>query len=73
MSDFGIIWEAPKRPSIEDALAEVRLQARADGILIPEDAEPTITEHLPSDTIPNGSLDVIFEWGAQSASDPEAK
>jgi hypothetical protein len=73
MSNFGMIWEVPKKPSIDDALAEVRLQARADGILIPEDAEPIITEHLPSDRNPNGSLDVIFEWGGRSASDPESE
>ena len=70
MSEFEMIWEVPKKPSIDDALTHVRLQARADGILIPEDAEPTLTEDLPSDTNPNGSLHVIFEWGGQSASDP---
>jgi len=73
MPDFGMIWEVPKKPSIDDALADVRLQARADGILIPEDAEPTITEHLPSDRNPNGSLDVIFEWGGRSRSDSEER
>ena len=70
MPEFGIIWEVPKKPSIDDALADVRLQARADGILIPEDAEPTIAEHLPSDRNPNGSLDVIFEWDGRSTPDP---
>jgi hypothetical protein len=63
MPKFGMVWEVPKKPSIHDALVAVRLQARLDGILIPEDAEPTIAEQLPSDRNPNGSLDVIFEWG----------
>lgn len=72
MSDFGLIWEAPKRPSIDDALAQVRLQARADGIVIPQDAEPIITEYLPSDTCPTGALHVTFEWAGRSASHPEA-
>lgn len=67
-----MIWETPKRPSIDDALTQVRLQARADGVLIPEDAEPTIAEYLPSDSNPNGSLHVIFEWDGRSASDPDA-
>jgi hypothetical protein len=60
--NFGMIWDSPEKPSIEDAIAEVRARAAADGTVIPEGTEPKIVRHDPSDGNKYGSLHVIFEW-----------
>ncbi len=57
-----MIWDGPEKPTIEDATAQVRDQARLDGTVIPDGTEPKIIQHEPSEGSKYGSLHVIFEW-----------
>lgn len=57
-----MIWDSPEKPSVEDAIAEVRARTTAAGTVIPQGIKPRIVRHDPGEGTKYGSLHLLFEW-----------